>query len=191
MSADDLSEMLYDGLPELIDIDNEDLPPPRRSQRLHQVQYSPMDLDHGENENDEKEEEEYTPLSPKRYQRSDPVSSSPMDVDVIEEDTIEHEARDNHIESVLPDDPLVPEIMSLNQQILGLPHLRTPDAPHKVRKEFIGGTHFECSGAEPVKPNTRCYTLGPTHQHPQNLMSATSAGKVESDGTISDDVKLR
>ncbi|KAG6818368.1 hypothetical protein H0H93_005528 [Arthromyces matolae] len=276
MSADDPSEMLYDGLPELIDMDNEDLPPPRRSQRLYQVQYPPMDLDHGENENDEEEEKEYTPLSPKHYQRSDPVPSSSMDVDVIEEDTIEPEAnsaeeaitlsshplvnreafgpgktyitiRDTfkaamrhlcnfekglkillgldvkmepqglielqngdviiirdptmnedylgvfvcNYESVLPDDPLVLEIMSLNQQILGPPHLCTPDAPHKVRKEFIGGTHFECSGAEPVMPNTRCYTLGPTHQHSRNLTSPTSARKVESDGTISDDVKLR
>ncbi|KAG6848987.1 hypothetical protein H0H93_012214 [Arthromyces matolae] len=93
--------------------------------------------------------------------------------------------------SVLPNDPLVPQIMALNQDILGPAHLRTPNAPQKVGQEFLGGTKFERSGVEPVKPGTRCYTLGPTHQHPRNLTSPTSAGKVESDGTISDDVKLR
>ena len=77
------------------------------------------------------------------------------------------------------------DIISVRDTCLGPKELRTRAAPIKIGSKYLGGTHFERNdGANPVKPNTRCYTIGNTFEGPTKIMAPCKDGKLTGDGNM-------
>jgi hypothetical protein len=68
---------------------------------------------------------------------------------------------------------------------LGPKERRSRAAPTKISGVYQGGTHFERSDrANPVKPGTRCYTIGNTFEGPTKIMAPCKDGKMGGDGDM-------
>ena len=75
------------------------------------------------------------------------------------------------------------DIISIRDKCLGPKELRTRARPTKLGSKYSGGTHFErCDGADPVKPNMRCYTIGNTFEGPTKIMAPCKDGKLAENG---------
>lgn len=75
------------------------------------------------------------------------------------------------------------DLIQVRDKCLGPKELRTRAAPTKKGPAYQGGTHFERNDrANPVKPNTRCYTIGNTFEGPTKIMAPCKDGKLARDG---------
>lgn len=74
-------------------------------------------------------------------------------------------------------------LINVRDKCLGPKELRTQAAPRKIGSKYQGGTTFERNDrANPVKPNTRCYTIGNTFEGPTKIMAPCKDGKLAGDG---------
>ena len=74
------------------------------------------------------------------------------------------------------------DLLQVRDECLGPKELRTRAAPVKIGSVYQGGTHFERNDrANPVKPNTRCYTIGNTYEGPTKIMAPCKDGKLAGD----------
>ena len=77
------------------------------------------------------------------------------------------------------------DLIDIRDKCLGPKELRTRAAPTKIGTAYQGGTHFERSErANPVKPGTRCYTIGNTFESPTKIMAPCKDGKMGGDGDM-------
>ena len=84
------------------------------------------------------------------------------------------------------------DLISVRDQCLGPKELRTREAPTKIGSAYQGGTHFERNDrANPVKPNTRCYTIGNTFEGPTKIMAPGKHGKAAREGQEGDKEALQ
>lgn len=84
------------------------------------------------------------------------------------------------------------DLTKLTEEVLGPLADRTPDSAKSTADGgYIGGTRYERSKrAQRVKPDTRCYTNGHTHQIPPNISAPAACLKV-GDGPVDDGLQLR
>jgi hypothetical protein len=71
------------------------------------------------------------------------------------------------------------ELRNIQGRIIGDHELATPEKPVKQSDgSYLGGTAFERDDqAEGVK-GSRCFYLGPSHQHSTSIVSPNAGGKV-------------
>jgi hypothetical protein len=75
------------------------------------------------------------------------------------------------------------DLIHVRDDCLGPKELRTRAGPTKLGQAYHGGTRFERSErANPVKPGTRCYTIGNTFEGPTKIMAPCKDGKMGGDG---------
>jgi hypothetical protein len=75
------------------------------------------------------------------------------------------------------------DMICVRDKCLGPKDLRTRAAPTRIGTKYQGGTHFERNDrANPVKPNTRCYTIGNSFEGPTKIMAPCKDGKLVDDG---------
>ena len=80
---------------------------------------------------------------------------------------------------------MMDDLIHVRDDCLGPKALRTRAGPTKIGTAYQGGTHFERSDrANPVKPGTRCYTLGNSFEGPTKIMGPCKDGKMGGDGDM-------
>ena len=78
---------------------------------------------------------------------------------------------------------MMDDLIGVRDDCLGPKELRSREGPTKIGGTYQGGTHFERSErANPVKPDTRCYTLGNMFEGPTKIMAPCKDGKMGGDG---------
>lgn len=86
---------------------------------------------------------------------------------------------------------IIEELEKIQQDILGDETLITKDPPIQNQLgEYVGGVQFERNDWIHGVKDTRCYTIGPSHQHSKSLVSPNACGKVM-DEEMNDDHHLR
>ena len=77
------------------------------------------------------------------------------------------------------------DLVRVRDDCLGPKELRTRGRSTKIGGVYQGGTRFERSDrANPVKPGTRCYTIGNTFEGPTEIMGPCKDGKMSGDGDV-------
>ncbi|KAF9455335.1 hypothetical protein BDZ94DRAFT_1327628 [Collybia nuda] len=86
---------------------------------------------------------------------------------------------------------VIQELEKIQADILGDTTLISKDRPFKNNNGvYVGGTHFERNDWIHGVKGTRCYTIGPSHQHSKSVVSPNACGKVM-DEIMNDDHHLR
>lgn len=86
---------------------------------------------------------------------------------------------------------IITELEKIQRDILGEEDLITASPPIKNDQgEYIGGVQFERNDWVHGVKGTRCFTIGPSHQHSKSLVSPNACGKIMDD-EMNDDHRLR
>ncbi|KAF8055699.1 hypothetical protein FPV67DRAFT_1394420, partial [Lyophyllum atratum] len=95
---------------------------------------------------------------------------------------------DGYVCAVLSPEMLA-DLKMVQEIVLGDRDSRTPDKPTRTRDGYQGGVAYERQEITGVK-DTRCYSVGPTHQRARNMTSPTASGKLP-DGGMTEDIEKK